>query len=88
MVTVSRKHLMKRVERDLRPLYSSDPSVGGIVDRHPRQTSGWSGNTLGDLYLGAKINLMSEADQQAFAFAVRPMVKLPGLDWQLRSKAH
>ena len=38
---------------------------------------GWSDNQLGDLWLGAKINLTSQWRQQPAAFAVRGMIKLP-----------
>src|SRR5213592_2076253 len=42
-----------RVERDLRPIFSSDSTVGGIVDRYPKANSGWSGDNVGDFYIGA-----------------------------------
>jgi outer membrane protein OmpA-like peptidoglycan-associated protein len=66
-----------RVERDLRPLFIADSEVGGIVDRYPRATSGWSGNKVGDLYVGAKINLLSEWRQAPAALAVRGIIKAP-----------
>jgi outer membrane protein OmpA-like peptidoglycan-associated protein len=66
-----------RVERDLRPIFIADRKVGGIVDRYPRANSGWSGDNLGDLYIGAKVNLRSEARQNALALAVRGIVKAP-----------
>jgi outer membrane protein OmpA-like peptidoglycan-associated protein len=66
-----------RVERDLRPIFISDQNVGGIVDRYPRANSGWTGNNVGDLYVGAKVNLLSQADNRPAALAVRGMVKAP-----------
>ena len=54
-----------RVERDLRPIFIADSEVGGIVDRYPRANSGWSGNNVGDLYVGAKVNLVTAGEQQA-----------------------
>jgi len=67
-----------RVDRDLRPIFNAaDPRVGGIIDRYPRINSGWSGDNLGDFYLGAKVNLLSEAQQKPMALAVRGIVKLP-----------
>lgn len=67
-----------RVDRDLRPIFNAtDPRVGGILDRYPRVNSGWSGDNVGDLYVGAKINLLSEYQQKPVALAIRPMVKLP-----------
>jgi outer membrane protein OmpA-like peptidoglycan-associated protein len=66
-----------RIDRDIRPLFVSDPSFGGVIDRYPRVTQPWTGDNVGDLYLGAKINLWSEHRQNPAAIAVRGMVKLP-----------
>jgi hypothetical protein len=61
-----------RVERDLRPIFlPTDATVGGIVDRYPRVNSGWTGNHVGDLYVGAKVNFWSEYAQKPAALAVR-----------------
>src|SRR6478735_2485357 len=49
-----------RVERDLRPIFLNDTQVGGIVDRYPRANSGWSGDNVGDFYIGAKVNLVTQ----------------------------
>jgi len=69
--------VVTRIDRDLRPLFSNDPKVGGVVGRYPLVKQGWSGNQVGDLTLGVKYNLMSEADQKRTAVAVRGMIKLP-----------
>ncbi len=70
--------LVSRIDRDIRPLYlSSIPQAGGFVPQNPLASTGWSGNQLGDLWLGVKWNLASEYHQQAVAFALRPMIKLP-----------
>jgi peptidoglycan-associated lipoprotein len=66
-----------RIDRDLRPLFTSDPKVGGIIDRYPNVNTSWTGNNVGDLYIGGKYNLMSQADNKAAAMAVRAIVKLP-----------
>jgi len=66
-----------RIDRDTRPLFSSDAATGGIVDRYPFATTAWSGDHVGDLYLGAKVNLWSEFRRNPAAFAVRAMVKAP-----------
>jgi hypothetical protein len=66
-----------RIDRDLRPLFISDAKVGGVLDRYPRVTNGWSGDNVGDFYLGAKINLWSQYRQNPAAIAVRLMSKLP-----------
>ncbi len=66
-----------RIDRDLRPLFGSEQAFGAFVDRYPRVTQGWTGDNVGDLYLGAKINLLSEYRQQPAAVAARVLVKLP-----------
>src|SRR5213596_111197 len=67
-----------RIDRDVRPLFVVDNSTfGGIVDRYPRVTQSWTGDHVGDLYLGAKVNLWSEYRQNPAAFAVRGLVKVP-----------
>ena len=70
--------LVRRIDRDVRPLFvPSQPVAGGVVNEHPFVRQGWSDNQLGDLWLGAKINLTSQWRQQPAAFALRGMVKLP-----------
>jgi outer membrane protein OmpA-like peptidoglycan-associated protein len=66
-----------RIDRDLRPLFVSDPAFGGFIDRYPLANKSWSGDNLGDFYLGAKINLWSESRQNPAAIAVRGIAKLP-----------
>jgi outer membrane protein OmpA-like peptidoglycan-associated protein len=66
-----------RIDRDLVPLFINNTDVGGIVDRNPRVRQRWSGDNVGDFYVGAKINLWSEFRQQPAALAIRGMVKAP-----------
>jgi outer membrane protein OmpA-like peptidoglycan-associated protein len=66
-----------RIDRDIRPLFVNDPGFGAVIDRYPRVAQPWTGDNVGDLYLGAKINLWSESRQNPAAIAVRGMVKLP-----------
>ncbi len=66
-----------RIDRDIRPLFTSDPAVGGVVNGYPYVNEGWSGNQFGDVWVGAKFNLTSEYRQAPAAFALRGMVKLP-----------
>jgi outer membrane protein OmpA-like peptidoglycan-associated protein len=66
-----------RIDRDTYPLFLNDPSFGGIIDRYPRVNQHWTGDNVGDLYLGAKFNLLSESRQNPVALAVRGMVKVP-----------
>ncbi len=66
-----------RIDRDLRPLFISNPEVGGIIASYPRVTEGWTGDNIGDFLIGVKYNLLSEADQKRVAAAVRASLKLP-----------
>ncbi len=52
-------------------------NAGGLVNEYPFVSGGWSGNQLGDLWLGGKFNLMSEWTQKPVALAVRTMFKMP-----------
>ena len=66
-----------RVARNLRPVFISDPTFGSIVVGYPQVKSSWSGDNFGDVYVGAKVNLWSEADQKPAALAIRGILKLP-----------
>src|SRR5262249_53262278 len=66
-----------RIDRDLRPLFTTNADVGGVIAAYPFLTKGWSGDNIGDALAGLKINLSSEADQKAVAFAIRGAVKIP-----------
>lgn len=66
-----------RIDRDTSPLFFNDAAIGGIVERYPNVVRKWSGDNLGDFYVGAKVNLLSEANESPMAFAVRGMAKLP-----------
>ncbi len=69
-----------RIDRDLVPrlFNSADPERGGVVNDYPFVKQAWTGDHFGDTFLGAKINLASQSRMSPVAFAVRPMVKLPG----------
>ena len=67
-----------RIDRDVRPLFNPVLSdTGGVVNEYPFVNDGWSGNHIGDLWVGAKFNLLSQHRQQPAALALRGMVKLP-----------
>src|SRR2546428_1666245 len=66
-----------RIDRDTYPLFFPNAKEGGIVDRYPRVNQHWTGDNVGDVYLGAKVNLWSEFRQNPAALAVRGLVKLP-----------
>ena len=70
--------VVNRVDRDISPTFVSTlPQAGGVVPQNPLVTRGWSGNHVGDLWIGAKINLASDWRQAKVPFAVRFMVKAP-----------
>ena len=70
-------NVITRIDRDLRPLFTTDQAVGGIVDRYPGMRTTWSGNNVGDLSVGAKVALLPRAQLQPVALAVRGIVKIP-----------
>jgi outer membrane protein OmpA-like peptidoglycan-associated protein len=61
----------RRIDADRRPLLSIGPPV-----EYARVGDGWT-TGVGDLYLGAKVNVLSEARQQPAAFALRGILKVP-----------
>ena len=70
--------VLTRVDRDARPLFDpSNPDLGGPAFEVPLASDQYSGNKVGDLVLGGKINILSEADLSPVAFAVRGLVKVP-----------
>ncbi len=64
-----------RIDRDVRPLFVNDPAYGGFIDRYPRVNTTWTGDHLGDFFVGAKVNVLSESRENPVAFAVRGIVK-------------
>jgi hypothetical protein len=70
--------LVRRIDRDVRPIFRPTNSlVGGLVNEYPFVSGGWSDNQLGDFTIGGKINFLSEWQQKPMALAARAMVKLP-----------
>jgi outer membrane protein OmpA-like peptidoglycan-associated protein len=70
--------LVRRIDRDVRPIFvPTQPEAGGVVNEYPFVRQGWSDNQLGDLWVGTKVNLLSEYRQAPMALAVRGMVKIP-----------
>jgi outer membrane protein OmpA-like peptidoglycan-associated protein len=66
------------VDRDTRPLFApATAGEYGVVNEYPLIRQGWTGQNFGDIYAGAKINLVSEHRQQPMAMAVRGTVKVP-----------
>jgi len=66
-----------RINRDDRPVFADEAREGGIAARYPRVNESWTGDKMGDLYVGTKVNLLSEYREAPMALAVRGIVKLP-----------
>jgi len=70
--------VVTRIDRDTRPLFEpSSVGDGGLTNERPFVRDTWTGNEFGDLFVGAKVNLLSEYRQQPFAMAVRGTAKVP-----------
>ena len=69
--------VVRRIDRDVRPIFLSDQEAGGLVNEYPFVRQGWSDNQLGDFRVGGKVNVLSEYRQNPMAFALRGMIKLP-----------
>ena len=67
---------LTRIDRDVKPIFTSS-SFGGPAHQFPLLADQYSGSQIGDLLLGGKVNLASEAMQSPVAFAIRGLVKLP-----------
>ena len=66
-----------RIDRDVRPLFGPEQDFAAFIDRNPQVNQPWTGDNVGDLYLGVKFNFLSEARRQPAAVAARVLVKLP-----------
>jgi outer membrane protein OmpA-like peptidoglycan-associated protein len=69
-----------RIDRDVRPLFVNNATYGGFIAGYPLVNVPWTGDHLGDFYVGAKVNLLSESRRKPAALAVRGIVKLPTAD--------
>ena len=66
------------IDRDTRPLFSpATTGVAGVVNEYPLVRDEWTGSNFGDVYVGTKINLLSEYRRQPMAMALRATVKMP-----------
>jgi len=44
-----------RIDRDIRPIFVNDPAFGGFIDRYPKVNQYWTGDNVGDLYVGGEV---------------------------------
>jgi outer membrane protein OmpA-like peptidoglycan-associated protein len=68
---------IQRVDRDNQQLFNNDPERGGVDPRAPFASERWTGNKIGDLRVGAKFGLLSEAAGNPFGLSARGYVNLP-----------
>jgi hypothetical protein len=66
-----------RIDHDSRPIFGTDPAFGSFIDRYPKVNQYWTGDNVGDLYVGAKFNILSESRNDPAAVAIRGMIKAP-----------
>ena len=74
--------LLTRIDRDIRPLFSPGNAsgvarYGGLLNDYPLVDDQFSGNQMGDVVAGVKINLLSEERLDPVALAIRGFAKLP-----------
>jgi outer membrane protein OmpA-like peptidoglycan-associated protein len=75
--------VVRRIDRDIRPLFFptfDGVPAAGVVNEYPFNSRAWSGNQLGDLWVGAKLNLLSQYRESPAAFGLRALVKVPTAD--------
>ena len=74
-------NVITRIDRDTRPLFFSGTATpgtgGGLGVDYPLNRTTFTGSARGDLWVGGKFNLLSQADRHGAALALRAMVKLP-----------
>jgi outer membrane protein OmpA-like peptidoglycan-associated protein len=68
---------IQRVDRDNQQLFNSDPERGGVDPRAPFASERWTGNKMGDLRVGAKFGILSEAAGNGVGLALRSHLNLP-----------
>ncbi len=60
---------LTRIDRDTRPIFGfGGERYGGVDNSYPFVRKGWIGNKFGDIFLGAKVNLLSESRQHPVAW--------------------
>jgi outer membrane protein OmpA-like peptidoglycan-associated protein len=69
---------IQRVDRDLRSLFiATDAQRGGLDTRLPYSREPWTGNKLGDLRVGTKLGLLSEASGNPVSASAIVAINLP-----------
>ena len=72
---------IQRVDRDIRSLFiAADPQRGGVDTRLPYAREPWTGNKIGDLRVGTKLGLLSEAAGNPVSASAIVAINLPTAD--------
>jgi outer membrane protein OmpA-like peptidoglycan-associated protein len=67
-----------RIARRIRgPIFQPGNPAGGVTAEYPFVRDGWIGDNLGDLVVGAKVNLFSQWRESPASMALRGAIKLP-----------
>src|SRR5712671_184979 len=66
-----------RIDRDVRPIFGTEQDFAAFIDRYPQVNQPWTGDNVGDFYLGVKFNFISEGEGDSAAAAARVTAKLP-----------
>src|SRR5262245_63119069 len=53
-----------RIDRDVRPVFVNDTTFGSFIDRYPRVNRVWTGDHVGDFYVGAKVNVIRSEERR------------------------
>jgi len=70
-----------RIDRDVRPIFvATDTEIGSFQERYPRVSQVWTGDNVGDWFVGGKYNIRTERLQHPVALAVRGVLKIPTAD--------
>src|SRR5437867_5397345 len=63
-----------RIDRGVRPVFvPSHPEFGSFIDRYPLVNRYWTGDHVGDFYVGGKFNFISEGENDPAAVALRAL---------------
>jgi len=66
-----------RFRRVARPVFDPTSPNGGVLNEYPFIRDVWNDDGIGDMVIGAKLNITSEHRQQAAAMAIRAAIKVP-----------
>ena len=70
-----------RIDRDLRPIFTANPEVGGVLVNHPFVNQYWTGDNVGDVYIGMKSGLVQQRyGKHSYSFSMRGVFKIPTAD--------